>query len=747
MQGIVNQYYPVHTLLTCENAVLLDSTTNLQAGDRVMLYQAQGAQINRTNTPGFGQVQQLQGAGLVQWNTIVDIQQDTVKLRHQLQPGYDVTGNIQLLKVPSHTNITITDTIYAQPWDGRTGGVVAIEATGALNFAAPISVHGSGFRGGDTLNEVNCNPILALGYTGIATSGIGGGKGEGIAQYATDEAGRGPLANGGGGGNDHNSGGGGGSNLTPGGQGGERRNAPFGCGGPFPGIGGVALPLPQGHLFFGGGGGAGDQNNLLGSRGGRGGGIVIIKAPNIQANGNFIDIRGESVSTIAGGDGSGGGGAAGSVWIDGQFINGVLRIEGSGGTGGSTDNSNNPNFCMGPGGGGSGGYVKMTIGAALPNVFANVQGGAAGITVNGNANAACAGSSNGAQPGSAGRIDWGADTIPFGPVWLPFVAQVMATTDTVCPGGSVQLLAQGGQQFAWQPDSLLDDPTSATPMATPDVTTTFTLQATDSNGCVDDTSITIVLRPATQIFLSQDTAYTCPGIPVKFVASGAHQYQWYPADSIQFVGTTGSIVTMSPRMTTTYTVIGSGGPCPPDTALAHIIVWPAPEVYAMADTTITAGDTLVLSASANTAISTWQWSPDNSLSSATANPSLAWPGQSTVYTIQGTDSNGCTASDTVTIEVVPQALQDTIPLPNAFSPNGDGRNDVWQVPTGDQYQIVDVRIFNRWGALIAVGGPAFSWDGTLNDIPQPAGSYLYQLSFRDNIGFLRQQQGYLILLR
>lgn len=748
LSGVVNNYYPVNAIDRCVNAVVLDAVNGLTVGDHILLHQAQGAAVNRSQTAAHGQVQQLNGAGRFDWNEIRGINQDTVFLRHVLFGGFDVTGNVQLVRVAYHQNINILDTIRPRAWDGRTGGIVALEADGALNFIAPINARGMGFRGGDTLNEANCNPFANLAYSSAINGGIGGPKGEGISTPDPNHIlGRGPNANGGGGGNDHNSGGAGGGNFGAGGIGGQRLNAPFGCGGPFPGLPGYAVTPSGQRAFFGGGGGAGDQNNLVGTPGANGGGIVLIKAPNIQANGRSVDVSGTSVTDIAGGDGSGGGGAGGTVIIDAAFINGFIYVNALGGEGGSTNNSNDPSFCMGPGGGGGGGFVSFSFTQPMPNnnIFTNVLGGAAGETINVNADPACAGSTNGAQPGQNGAVQWNGDTIRTTRDWTPIVAQIAQNSYTICGGQQVNLAGGGGNAYRWQPGGSLSDSTIANPIASPTATTTYTLFVSDSIGCTDDTTVQVTVLPPTEITITGDTV-ACAGETLTLTASGADSYIWSPANVVDDPTAASVVVTAANSLT--LQVVGQTNNCPPDTATQAITITPLPMVQTIPDTTISPDSSVVLvSQTSATGTVLWQWSPTDYLDDPTSSSPVSTPAEPITYQVQVTDSNGCTGTASVTISFQPPEISGDIDVPTAFSPNSDGYNDTWSVTYAANYAIETIRLYNRWGELVAEGDRNLVWDGIQNGNPMPEGAYLYMIEWIDNIGFRRVQTGYVHLIR
>jgi gliding motility-associated-like protein len=98
---------------------------------------------------------------------------------------------------------------------------------------------------------------------------------------------------------------------------------------------------------------------------------------------------------------------------------------------------------------------------------------------------------------------------------------------------------------------------------------------------------------------------------------------------------------------------------------------------------------------------------------------------------------GCTGLDSVYIRLNEEPVTEPSKyfyIPNAFTPNGDGKNDNFKpVPTNPELPIVDFRlsIFDRWGGFIFEGdGISAGWDGTKNGVPCPGGVYVYQVTFR-----------------
>jgi len=150
---------------------------------------------------------------------------------------------------------------------------------------------------------------------------------------------------------------------------------------------------------------------------------------------------------------------------------------------------------------------------------------------------------------------------------------------------------------------------------------------------------------------------------------------------------------------------------------------------------INRGSSITLSASSNPAGLSYSWTPSLGLSCDDCLNPIAKPDTTTEYFLEATDANGCSGNAGTLIVVIgdtskPNDCPDYIYVPNAFSPNGDGVNDVFYV-YGNVNGILDMhlRIFNRWGEFIF---ESFSlndgWDGTYKGKLQDPGVFVYYLS-------------------
>ncbi|MBK8847368.1 MAG: hypothetical protein IPO27_12815 [Bacteroidetes bacterium] len=151
LSGVVNIYTPVLTV-TC-NTITVQSSAGFFANDRVVIIQMQGATIDTSQTNFFGTVLSIGNAGNYEFATVSIVSGNDISLKRSLKRNYDVAGKVQLIKVPHYTDATVTGAVTCQPWNGSTGGVVAIEVDSSLTLNADINVSGMGYRGGTISNN------------------------------------------------------------------------------------------------------------------------------------------------------------------------------------------------------------------------------------------------------------------------------------------------------------------------------------------------------------------------------------------------------------------------------------------------------------------------------------------------------------------------------------------------------------------------------------------------------------------
>tara|TARA_Y100000385_G_scaffold108341_1_gene112497 strand:+ start:188 stop:1036 length:849 start_codon:yes stop_codon:yes gene_type:complete len=161
------------------------------------------------------------------------------------------------------------------------------------------------------------------------------------------------------------------------------------------------------------------------------------------------------------------------------------------------------------------------------------------------------------------------------------------------------------------------------------------------------------------------------------------------------------------------------------------------------DTTIDMFGTAILAASGS-AGGTFSWIPNDVTCNTSCDTVSAQPLFNTYYVVTNTSPEGCTATDTVFVGV---NFVEAIAVPNAFSPNGDGRNDKLKV-LGYGIIEVDFRIFNRFGQLVFRStDPNEGWDGTFKGKPENSANFVYKLNYRLINGVSNSINGNVTLLR
>jgi len=161
-----------------------------------------------------------------------------------------------------------------------------------------------------------------------------------------------------------------------------------------------------------------------------------------------------------------------------------------------------------------------------------------------------------------------------------------------------------------------------------------------------------------------------------------------------------------------------------DTSTIVVTVNATPTVSAGPDQNIIIGETAVLTAIGS--VGTYTWFDPATLSCATCISTNATPPVTTGYLVTLVDSAGCIATDSVTVHVT---YVEEVGVPNAFSPNGDGVNDILYVD-GAGFASIEFKIYNRYGQLVfQTTDQSIGWDGTFNGKRLNPGTFAYFLDY------------------
>ncbi|HVE77367.1 MAG TPA: hypothetical protein VNA89_00770, partial [Gemmatimonadaceae bacterium] len=213
LTGVVNTYLPAATLGTlAANATSIAvgaataGTTGITPGDLLLVIQMQDATIDARDNQNYGSgVNSGNGAGAVSWDGAglyeyvvatgtVGLAGGTIGIRGAGATGGLVNAYVnadgsatsgqrryQVIRVPQYSTATLSSGLTAQAWNGRTGGVLAIDVAGQLTLGGTVSVDGLGFRGGAGRQLAGGAGGTGNDYRNLATLNFHGSKGEGVA--------------------------------------------------------------------------------------------------------------------------------------------------------------------------------------------------------------------------------------------------------------------------------------------------------------------------------------------------------------------------------------------------------------------------------------------------------------------------------------------------------------------------------------------------------------------------------------
>lgn len=307
------------------------------------------------------------------------------------------------------------------------------------------------------------------------------------------------------------------------------------------------------------------------------------------------------------------------------------------------------------------------------------------------------------------------------------VIQIAALIDA-CFGTDVILSASGGSVYAWtgpngftsaEPQPVLNDIDFADGGL-------YSVTVTSDKGCSVSGSGTLTVRPPVDAQVTGND-HICEGNSTLLQASGGDDYTWTPATGLSADDIPDPIA--SPRDTTRYKVKVTNVFGCSDSAEIVINVWKKPAAVAGPDKITREGVPVTLDGKAAGTDVTWFWSPFTGLNDPDRLQPVATLTDDMKYALHVVSNKGCGISiDSVYVKVYKKVV-----VPNAFSPNNDGINDLWQIQAIQTYPNPEVTVFNRYGQIVFRSkGYGKPWDGKFNGVKLPTGTYYYVIDLNIN---------------
>ncbi len=291
---------------------------------------------------------------------------------------------------------------------------------------------------------------------------------------------------------------------------------------------------------------------------------------------------------------------------------------------------------------------------------------------------------------------------------------------TYCIGGNTTLTATGGVGYVWT--------TGAT---TPSVTVTqgtYTVTATDALGCTGVNSATVTEASSLTVSISGALSY-CPNSNTSLTASGGTSYTWSNGNAAAVVNVTQG----------SYSVTASDASC---TGTASAVVTEFSTTAINLGSNITACQDSIVTLDAGATYTSYTW--NNGETTQTISPQTTG-----AYSVTATDANTCTVSSALNVTYQSCVVIDySVYVPTAFSPNGDGVNDIFRARTFVGVVDFSLRVYNRWGEQVfATNDITAGWDGSYKNQQQPLSNYAWVAEYTFANGKREKQAGNVTLVR
>jgi len=323
-----------------------------------------------------------------------------------------------------------------------------------------------------------------------------------------------------------------------------------------------------------------------------------------------------------------------------------------------------------------------------------------------------------------------------------------ASPDTsICNGTSYLIPAvSNAATIDWTPASTLSNGSILNPVASPSVTTLYFVTAT-TGLCSRRDSITVAIWPAPVADAGPDIT-VCYGKIIQLNGSGGVSYQWSPTTN--FI-TPGNIAAPSLRakQNQVYTLMvkDARGCSSIQPDAVSVQVTPAVKIFAGRDTVAAINQPIQLQAVelGTAGVSSYSWTPGTFLNNASIATPIATLPYDYRFVVTGTTPDGCEGMDDILIKVY---LGPDIYVPTGFTPDNNGTNDILRaIPVGMK-EFKYFRVFNRWGQLIfSTQDSKRGWDGRINGIVQPTGTFIWLAEAIDFKGNLINRKGFVTIIR
>lgn len=323
-----------------------------------------------------------------------------------------------------------------------------------------------------------------------------------------------------------------------------------------------------------------------------------------------------------------------------------------------------------------------------------------------------------------------------------FVTLDAGNDTSICETDTIQLSpVSDALHYKWSPATSLDYDTLKNPMATPPATTTYQVIA-NIGKCQATDNLTIKVVPYPKANAGRD-ASICFDSTTVLHASGGSIYQWSPPNFLSDPTIPDPVAQPPASIRYIVTVKDVLGCTKGTNDTVFVNVFPKIKANAGRDTSVVINEPLQLNASGG---SDYLWSPSTGLNNThIANP-IAFLSDSQQYILKASNEAGCYDTDTLNVTVY--KLDPGLYVPNVFTPNGDGTNDIFRPIALGIKSLTYFKIYNRLGQLVFFTNQQNAgWDGNYKGRPADPDVFVWVLEGIDYLNHKIYKRGSVMLVR